>query len=121
MTVSAGDAPVTTSINANVVNTTTEEGGRLEFDFTDGSFEYYSPFTETALQEAFDYVISDENGDTDSATLTINIAPDTVEGPAVASAFTVRLVIDPAPYNGPSVPESSLSKTLPDTLLANRL
>ncbi len=68
-----GEAPETSFVNGTTINTPTPSGGRLEFDLSDGSFEYFAPFGSAALTESFDYTISDGTGDTATATLTVEV------------------------------------------------
>lgn len=48
-------------------------GGELTFDFGDGDYSYDAPGPAPTGQEAFVYTIADNDGDTSSATLTINL------------------------------------------------
>jgi len=72
----AGVAPATTVLRADSLNTPTAEGGRLDFNFADGSFTYFAPFVEgDSKTENFEYTITDGNGDFDLAILSIDVLP----------------------------------------------
>lgn len=91
--VSGGSAPATTVLRSDNINTPVSSGGRLEFNFADGSFEYFAPFTEVAFTEMFEYSIADGSGDIDTGTLTIDVAPGTPMQPALAEPAD-SLVVD---------------------------
>ncbi|MEP3051002.1 MAG: DUF5801 repeats-in-toxin domain-containing protein [Erythrobacter sp.] len=69
ITPSVGSAITGTSFTA-----TTTFGGELTFDFSDGSFTYVPPTVTVPEIEAFQYVVVDGDGDTDTAVLQIDIA-----------------------------------------------
>lgn len=76
-----GDIPSTSFISGEIINTPLASGGRLEFNFADGSFEYFSPLATEDFTEEFVYTIADTTGDIDSASLFIDVRSgvDTVQ------------------------------------------
>ncbi|MBW3788165.1 retention module-containing protein [Aeromonas veronii] len=55
-------------------NIVTDLGGRLSFNFTNGTWSYVAPQSVASdTSESFDYVIIDKDGDPSQATLTVNI------------------------------------------------
>ena len=59
--------------DGSILNVETDQGGRLVFDFETGDWTYTAnPDTATGT-ETFDYVLTDDSGDTSSATLTIDV------------------------------------------------
>lgn len=55
-------------------NIVTDLGGKLSFNFADGTWSYTAPQSVSAdTSESFDYVIIDKDGDPSQATLTVNI------------------------------------------------
>ncbi|MBD2841204.1 DUF5801 repeats-in-toxin domain-containing protein [Erythrobacter rubeus] len=61
------------SISGTSFTATTVFGGELTFDFADGSFTYQPPQTSVAEVENFQYFVTDNDGDIDSAILRIDI------------------------------------------------
>ncbi|MBV7266499.1 DUF5801 repeats-in-toxin domain-containing protein [Erythrobacter ani] len=68
ITLSSGGSVSGTSFTA-----TTAFGGELTFDFSDGSYTYLPPQMSVAEIENFQYFVADNDGDTDSAVLRIDI------------------------------------------------
>jgi T1SS-143 domain-containing protein len=68
--------PVTLGATLVVI---TSLGGTLTFDFSDGDYNYQAP--NVGGQEVFTYTIADNDGDTSSATLTINLDDLQVDQP----------------------------------------
>ncbi|MFQ1969099.1 DUF5801 repeats-in-toxin domain-containing protein [Aeromonas veronii] len=55
-------------------NIVTDLGGKLSFNFTNGTWSYVAPQSVASdTSESFDYVIIDKDGDPSQATLTVNI------------------------------------------------
>ncbi|MFM5403179.1 DUF5801 repeats-in-toxin domain-containing protein, partial [Aeromonas veronii] len=55
-------------------NIVTDLGGKLSFNFTNGTWSYVAPQSVASdTNESFDYVIIDKDGDPSQATLTVNI------------------------------------------------
>ncbi|MFM5392908.1 DUF5801 repeats-in-toxin domain-containing protein [Aeromonas veronii] len=55
-------------------NIVTDLGGKLSFNFTNGTWSYVAPQSVVSdTSESFDYVIIDKDGDPSQATLTVNI------------------------------------------------
>jgi len=92
---------------SNTLNITTHEGGTLAVNFATGDYTYTSPSTPPlASSEVFTYIIMDGDGDTASATLTVNLPADNmlVVGRNVNDSIlqTVHHYIDHTPpYDGP--------------------
>ena len=84
-----GTAPATSLVRPDFINVPVSSGGRLEFNFQDGSFEYFAPLTTVAFTDTFDYTITDSSGDSDTATLSIDVLPGatTAAEPAPALAL----------------------------------
>ena len=85
----SGTAPATSLVRPEFINVPVSSGGRLEFNFQDGSFEYFAPLTTVTFTDAFDYTITDSSGDSDTATLSIDVLPSlqtaaAVEAPELA-------------------------------------
>ncbi|MET3600839.1 Ig-like domain-containing protein, partial [Martelella mangrovi] len=63
----------------------TAQGGSLTFDFESGDWVYEADSETTTGTEAFDYVLTDDSGDTSSATLTVDVQSATAGASATAS------------------------------------
>ena len=59
--------------NGSILNVETDQGGRLVFDFETGDWTYTADGDTVTGKEIFDYVLTDDSGDTSSASLTINV------------------------------------------------
>jgi uncharacterized repeat protein (TIGR01451 family) len=68
--ITASALPLTAVIDGSTLNIPTAGGGRLEFDFASGAFEYLA--STTIGSESFDYTIVDADGKTDSATVELD-------------------------------------------------
>ena len=64
--------------------TITTSKGSLLVDMDDGSFSFTPKNTSTSGTSAFNYTLSDKDGDTSSATLTVNVAKQVTAIPQVA-------------------------------------
>ncbi|WP_413204795.1 DUF5801 repeats-in-toxin domain-containing protein [Rhodospirillum sp. A1_3_36] len=60
------------------IHVTTELGGTLDFDFTNGDYSYSAPTGTSAGDEDFTYVVVDGDGDPASAVLTVTVNADSV-------------------------------------------
>jgi T1SS-143 domain-containing protein len=60
------------------IHLTTELGGTLDFDFTNGDYSYSAPVGTSSGDEDFNYVVVDGDGDPASAVLTITVPEDAV-------------------------------------------
>jgi T1SS-143 domain-containing protein len=73
----AGTIAVSTGGNiagSQLTNIATDLGGKLSFNFTNGTWSYTAPQSVSAdTSESFGYVIIDKDGDPSQATLTVNI------------------------------------------------
>ncbi|CAJ1776978.1 hypothetical protein FNBNMHLP_00247 [Aeromonas jandaei] len=59
---------------SHLSNIVTDLGGKLSFNFTNGTWSYVAPQSVASdTSESFDYVIIDKDGDPSQATLTVNI------------------------------------------------
>ena len=96
---------ITPSAGAPIAGTsftvTTSFGGEFDFDFSDGSWTYKPSLTPVPEIENFQYVVSDNDGDTDSAILRIDIAAvgeasNFARNDVVISNAGASLVIDSA-------------------------
>jgi T1SS-143 domain-containing protein len=59
---------------SQLTNIVTDLGGKLSFNFTNGTWSYTAPQSVASdTSESFDYVIIDKDGDPSQATLTVNI------------------------------------------------
>ena len=90
---SSGSFPGTSQVVDGFFNIPLESGGRFAFNFTNGDYEYFTPLVDSDLTEEFVYTIRDSaspdgQGDSDSATLTINVAPALLEDPAPLESQT---------------------------------
>ncbi|KQC04652.1 MAG: hypothetical protein APR55_00275 [Methanolinea sp. SDB] len=90
----------------NTLTLKTHEGGILTVDFADGDYTYTGPTSSLVAQEVFKYTIIDYDGDTASATLTVNLPVENVlvVGTNVddQTGQTTDHYIDPyAPLDGP--------------------
>jgi len=100
-----GGAPGTDSGNGTLV-VTTDLGGELTFHFSDtggalaGDYEYAAPNVDGDQSEIFTYVIEDSTGDTDSATLTINI--DNNDAPVAVNDIVRTNIVDGSPIEIPT-------------------
>jgi len=89
----SGDASI---VSGSALQAITGLGGLFTFHFANdggdlaGDYQYASPLVNQDETEVFTYVIADSSGDTDSATLTININDIDLTPPAV----TVNIVDD---------------------------
>ncbi|OED42189.1 hypothetical protein AB833_07765 [Chromatiales bacterium (ex Bugula neritina AB1)] len=72
---SSQELPLTSLTEGANASVPTASGGRLEFNFETGEFEYLSPATEISLTETFNYTVTDSEGLSDSAALTIDVEP----------------------------------------------
>jgi len=86
-----------------------ESGALFEFDFSDGSFEYFAPNVDELFTETIEYTIEDASGNTDTAEIIIEILPtasDEVTESAAATALVVEnddIFTDGVVANVPSV------------------
>ena len=83
ITDSHGDAAGTGSI----LNVETDQGGKLIFDFETGDWTYKADAETGAGLETFDYVLTDDSGDTSAASLTIDVQSDMTGAAARGMAF----------------------------------
>ncbi|MCF8481196.1 MAG: DUF5801 domain-containing protein [Rhodospirillum sp.] len=60
------------------IHLTTELGGTLDFDFTNGDYSYTAPAGTSGGDEDFTYVVVDGDGDPSTAVLTITVPEDSV-------------------------------------------
>ncbi len=76
--------PLTAVIEGSILDVPTVAGGRLEFDFASGEFEYLAGTT--VGTESFDYTIVDADGNTDSATVELDVIDPSMATLKVASS-----------------------------------
>lgn len=109
------------TIAGSVLDVTTDLGGKLTFNFADGTYSYAPPKVQASEQEVFTYTIEDSNGSPDSATLTINVRRAT-DRPPVTFAQDVLVPDDPSQvpseFPGAGYP---LLATAPDDLDGDQL
>ncbi|QKV16986.1 DUF5801 repeats-in-toxin domain-containing protein [Oricola thermophila] len=100
-----GGAPGTDAGDGTLV-VTTGLGGKLTFHFSDdgsasaGDYDYVAPNVDGYQSEIFTYVIEDSTGDTDSATLTINIENN--ETPVAVNDIVRTNIVDGSPIEIPT-------------------
>ena len=87
ITSGSGSFVDTAFVRDDFFNTPLDSGGRFEFNFANGDYEYFTPLAEVEIDEVFEYTITDGAspdgaGDSDSATLTITVLPGDPAAPS---------------------------------------
>jgi T1SS-143 domain-containing protein len=68
------------------LSVTSDLGGTLDFDFSNGDYSYSAPAGTESGQEGFTYVVIDGDGDPATATLTVTIPEDSVPTATIGEA-----------------------------------
>ena len=80
-----------------ILNVETDQGGRLVFDFETGGWTYTAdPQTETGA-ESFDYVLTDDSGDTSTASLAIDVVSENT--PTIVTRAAVNAADDSSDFH----------------------
>ena len=83
--------------DGSILNVETDQGGRLVFDLETGGWTYTAdPQTETGT-ESFDYVLTDDSGDTSTASLAIDVVSENT--PTIVTRTAVNAAEDSGDFH----------------------